>query len=194
MQTNARSFSTPLLYVAWSCFLLSLVAPATQEPFMFFPAKHMPVAVMLAVSALSAFAPLETNGDAILIFAAVMCFLASPVFVNARRGTFRRLLALPALAGALLAWVPLLVPTGHDELIQRGSVMWGYYLFGMALTLSSAGWVIALFQSPALRGSNGRRSDKPELAPWSIGVAETSTKRGFPVVVPGEKAEPPRSG
>jgi len=161
---------------------------------MFFPAKHMPVAVMLVVSALSAFAPLETNGDAIFIFLAVACFLASPIFVSARRGTFRRALSMPVLTGTLLAWAPLMVPTGHDELIPRGSAMWGYYLFAAALTLSSAGWVIALLSTrPVQAGSNGPHSLETGIAPWEFGSDSTSSKRGFPVVTRDEKAQPPQS-
>lgn len=118
-RVTLTTMSKVLLYLAWSGFLVSLVAPATREPFMFFPARHMPVAVMLAVSALSAFAPLETNGNAILIFAANVCFLASPVVVNAPRRTFRRALSLPVLAGALLAWWPLAASTARSSHDQR---------------------------------------------------------------------------
>lgn len=195
MQGNTKSFSTLLLYLAWSGFLVSLVAPATQEPFLFFPAKHMPVAVMLGVSALAAIGLFGRDGNVILIFVAIACFLSSPVAVKAPRRTFRRALSLPVLAGALLAWVPLAESTAqspHDQLIPLDAPMWGFYLFAAALTVSSAGWLIALFSAPTVPSALDELGPAaPPAVPWSSADEGASNRRGFPVVVRDDEAKPP---
>lgn len=186
--------SKSLLYLAWGMLLVSLFGPATQEPFILFPASHMRVGVMIPVSILAAVGSHERSGNVILIFVAIACFLASPVVANAPRRTFRWALLVPVLAGALLAWVPVAVSTGYasDDLISLGSPMWGYYLFASALTVSSVGWAIISLSGnnipPMLDGSHGH----PPV-PWSSEGDEASGKRGFPVVVADEQVKPPRS-
>jgi len=188
--------SKALLYLAWGMLLVSLFGPATQEPFFLFPASPMRVGVMIPVSVLAAVASHERNGNVILIFVAIVCFLASPVVANAPRRTFRRAMLLPVLADALVAWVPIAVSTGHasDELISLSSPMWGYYLFASAMTVSSIGWAINVFS-----GTNSHPlSDDPQSGehppvPWSSEGDEASGQRGFPVVVADEEVRPPRS-
>lgn len=182
-----------LLYVAWGMLLVSLFGPATKEPFILIPASHMRVGVMIPVSVFAAVASHERSGNVILIFVAIVCFLASPVVVNAPRRTFRRAMLLPVLAGALVAWVPVAVSTGYasDDLISLGSPMWGYYLFASALTVSSVGWAMIVFSGNNIPSVlDGSHEHLP--VPWASESDEAAGQRGFPIVVADEQVKPPR--